>query len=267
MKIGSPQNPKVKYVIKLRKHGFRSKQTEMLIEGLNEVMMAFNNLIKIETIFFCSELFTPESYDLLNKLQSESPRLLFEVTEDIFQKISYRENPDGWLAIAKISSKKLTDIKLSKSPLIIIAESVEKPGNLGTILRSADATGADAVILTDPTTDIYNPNVIRASIGAIFSVPTIETSNEEVLKWLRMNNFQVLGAICDAKLEYTKIDMNKPTALIVGTEKTGLSDFWLKNCDFPIIIPMLGQVNSLNVATATAIILYEVVRQRQINDL
>ena len=222
MLITSIQNPKIKYAIRLRNKSFRTRNSQILIEGFEEVSSAFKNGIKIETIFYCSSFFEEDlHHDFLEEIQKSSPYLLLECTEDVFKKMAYRENPDGWIAVADKIESKLIDIKFRDVPFVVVAESIEKPGNLGTILRSSDASGADAVIVTDPTIDLNSPNVIRASVGTAFTIKAVESSNEETLKWLKENNFQIYSAIPDAKAEYTNVDMTKPTAIVVGTEKTG----------------------------------------------
>ena len=186
------------------------------------------------------------------------------VNRAVFEKISYRENPDGWLGVFPTPKISIDDLKLSSSPLIIVAESVEKPGNLGAILRTADAAHVDALIVSDPRTDIYNPNVVRASRGTLFTVPTVEASNQDTLTFLRRNGIKILAATPQAVSVYTDQNMREPLAVAVGTEDQGLTDFWMKEADIQVKIPMLGKVNSLNVSIATALIVYEAVRQRSV---
>jgi TrmH family RNA methyltransferase len=176
--------------------------------------------------------------------------------------MSHREGPDGWLGVFPIPQRSLDDLKLGESPLVIIAESVEKPGNLGAILRTADAAGVDALLVCDPRVDLWNPNVIRASRGAVFAVPTVEVDNASALAWLKSKGMQVLAATPSAEMSYTAVDLTRPSAIAVGTEDDGLSDFWLSNADLKVLIPMLGKVNSLNVSVSTALITYEALRQR-----
>jgi TrmH family RNA methyltransferase len=184
------------------------------------------------------------------------------VTRAVFEKISYRDNPDGWLGVFPIPKRTLQDIKLSASPLVIVAEAVEKPGNLGAILRTADAAHADALLVCDPRVDLWNPNVIRASRGAVFTVPTVEVESKDALTWLRSQKMRVLAATPAAEALYTDVDMKSPIAIAVGTEDKGLSNFWMDQAELQVKIPMLGKVNSLNVSIATALITYEAVRQR-----
>jgi len=167
------------------------------------------------------------------------------------------------MGIFPIPHNTLDDLKLSKIPLIIVAESVEKPGNLGAILRTADAARADAVIVCDPRVDIWNPNAVRASRGAIFTVPTVEVDSKNALAWIKSNKIRVLAATPSADVLYTDVDLKESIAIAVGTEDLGLTDFWMKNADIKVKIPMMGEVNSLNVSIATALITYEAVRQRR----
>jgi TrmH family RNA methyltransferase len=186
------------------------------------------------------------------------------VSRAVFEKISYRDNPDGWLAVFPIPQVSLADLEVSDLPLILVAESVEKPGNLGAILRTADAAHADALLVCDPRVDLWNPNVVRASRGAVFSVPTLECENASALAWLKRREIRVLAATPSAREIYSDVDLRQPTAIAVGTEDEGLTEFWMSNADVRIRIPMMGKVNSLNVSVSTALILYEAVRQRNV---
>ena len=177
--------------------------------------------------------------------------------------MAYREGPDGWLAVMPILSRPLNSLSLPPTPLLLVAESVEKPGNLGAMLRSADAAGVDGVIVCDPTTDVNNPNVVRSSKGTLFSVPVAEAASAEALDWLRLHKILIVAATPQAKIIYTQADLHGPVAIVVGTEKEGLTPTWLKAADVAVSIPMRGRVNSLNVATAATLMMYEAVRQRQ----
>lgn len=183
-------------------------------------------------------------------------------SEEVFAKISYRDRPDGLLAIAPQVHRKLSDLRLKKNPFLVVAESIEKPGNLGTILRSCDAAGVDAVIVCDPTTDIHNPNVVRSSVGTLFTLPVLEASGEETLSFLKKHGIAIVAATPHAKVEFTQVDLTVPLAIVVGTEQYGLSEHWMKQSDLAVKIPMLGVADSLNVASATTLLLYEVLRQR-----
>ena len=260
-KISSLQNTKVKQLVALQqKSSERRKQGVFVVEGIRELQHCLNAGYTINSIFFCPEL---TDTGALSSLLSESITS-YEVTPEVYEKIAYRGSTEGVIATVQSKQLALKDLHLSKQPLLIVLESVEKPGNLGAILRSADAAGADAVIICDPLTDLYNPNLIRSSIGAIFSVPCISCSSDDCINFLKQNNINILTAqLQDSKLYYDT-DMTCGTAIIMGTESTGLTDVWRKAADAHIRIPMLGQLDSLNVSVSAAILLFEAVRQRKI---
>jgi TrmH family RNA methyltransferase len=255
MDITSLQNERVKRVVKLREDK-RQRQREglMLVEGWDELSLALASGLEPQTIFTAPEL--------ASRPMAIAAAETVTVSRAVFEKMSHREGPDGWLGVFPIPRRGLDDLHLSVSPLVIIAESVEKPGNLGAILRTADAAGVDALLVCDPRVDLWNPNVIRASRGAVFSVPTVEVDNASALAWLKSKNIQALAATPSAETMYTAVDLTRPSAIAVGTEDEGLSDFWLSHADAQVLIPMLGKVNSLNVSVSTALIVYEGVRQR-----
>ena len=256
MDITSLQNPKVKYIVKLREDKRQRQQDGvMLVEGRDELTLALSTGLKPQTILTAPELATA-SVDIASAE-------IITVTRAVFEKMSYRDNPDGWMGIFPTPHNTLDALKLSEVPLVIIAESVEKPGNLGAILRTADAAKVDAVIVCDPRVDIWNPNVVRASRGTVFTVPTVEVDSPNALAWLRGRKMRVLAATPSAEVTYTDVDLKGPIALAVGTEDEGLTDFWLQNADLKVKIPMMGKVNSLNVSIATALIIYEALRQRK----
>jgi len=254
--ITSPQNPKVKYIVKLREDK-RQRQRDglMLVEGFDEVSLAILSGGQPQALLTAPELASRQ----IERGAAE----FITVNRAVFQKISYRENPDGWLGIFPIPRRTLEDLKLSESPLVIVAESVEKPGNLGAILRTADAAHVDALLVCDPRVDLWNPNVVRASRGTVFTVPTIEVESSNALAWLRSKKMRVLAATPSSGAVYTDVNLREPIAIAVGTEDEGLSDFWMFNADLKVKIPMQGKVNSLNVSIATALIVYEAVRQRK----
>ena len=253
--ISSLQNPRVKYVVRLREDR-RQRQRDglMLVEGWDELSLALGAGMQPQTIFTAPEL---TSRQLLG-IQSET----LTVSSVVFQKMSYRDGPDGWMGIFPIPHRSLDDLQPGLNPLVIVAETVEKPGNLGAILRTADAAGVDALLLSDPRVDPWNPNVVRASRGALFSVPLAEVDNASALDWLRSKGIQILAATPSAQSPYTGADLTRPTAVAVGTEDAGLTDFWMSAADQKVMIPMAGRVNSLNVSIATALIIYEALRQR-----
>jgi len=260
MKIESLQNQKIKDVIKLRDRRGRDEKNLFLIEGFRELRRAVDAKKKIETIFYCPEFFLGDNEE---KLIRDSRALAIECSSAVFSKISYRDRPDGLLAVAPQMQLALHELKLSKNPFLLIAEGIEKPGNLGTILRSCDAAGVDAVIVCDPTTDIHNPNVVRSSVGTLFTLPVVTVSSEEVFLFLKKNKIATVAATPHAKLEFTEADLKVPLAIVVGTEQYGLSEKWMKGADIAVRIPMFGIADSLNVASAATLLLYEIVRQRR----
>jgi RNA methyltransferase, TrmH family len=255
MDITSSQNPRIKQIIKLRDDKKeRQLNKMMLVEGWDEIQLALQAGYQPLTLLIAPEL-TNRKFDDVSMETLNLPRTIFE-------KISYRQNPDGWLAVFHTPDKSIEDIKLGPEPMLIVAESIEKPGNLGAILRTADAVGVDALLVCDPRTDIYNPNVVRASRGTLFSVPTIVLSNMDAYAFLRKSGITIIAATPQADSVYTSQDLSGHLAIVVGTEDKGLSEFWLKNADYKTRIPMIGKVNSLNVSIATALIVYEARRQR-----
>jgi TrmH family RNA methyltransferase len=262
MKLTSHQNPRIKHAYKLRNRRDRERERLTLLEGYRELSRAFEFGMKLDECFYCPEMFLGQNeMPLLDKLNSAGTQL-FEVSDDILRKLSYRDRPEGLIAVAGFKEHSLENFPIVQNGLYLIAEAVEKPGNLGSILRSADAAGADGVIVCDKCTDIYNPNVIRASTGALFSVPLAETDAETALNWLKQNNIKSLAATPHTDNLYTDENMRESVAILVGTEQYGLSEFWMNQADCQVRIPMLGLIDSLNVATATTILLYEAARQR-----
>jgi TrmH family RNA methyltransferase len=262
MLITSLKNPKVKQAVRLRDKRHRQREGLMLVEGHDELLLALESGAQPQGFFFCSSLMgESDAENFLERIKQSDTELL-EVTSAVFEKIAYRENPDGWLAVFPMMRRTLADLLVRDNPLLVVAESIEKPGNLGAILRSADAAGADALILCDPKTDVTNPNVVRASKGTLFTVPVVETQRDEALRWLREKGITVVAATPQAQTIYTDVDWCGAVAIAVGTEDAGLSEACLQQADLTVRIPMLGRVNSLNVATATTLLLYEAMRQR-----
>ncbi|OGN63883.1 MAG: rRNA methyltransferase [Chlamydiae bacterium RIFCSPHIGHO2_12_FULL_49_9] len=259
-KITSLQNPKIKDAVKLQDRRARKETDLFLIEGYRELKRAIDSGRKIETLFFCRDFFLGTNED---ELIDAAGNRAIECTKEVFAKLSYRDRPDGLLAVSPQIHLHLIDIPSMKNPFLLIAESIEKPGNLGTILRSADAAGVDAVIVCDPTTDIHNPNVVRSSVGTLFTLLVIEAKSEEALVFLKENKIEVAAATPHAKVEFTEANLKGPLAIVVGTEQYGLSETWMKAADILVRIPMLGVADSLNVASATTLLLYEAIRQRR----
>ena len=242
--ISSIHNPKVKRLLLLQqKSAERQKHDLFVVEGERELKRCIQNGYEVESVFFCRDIICKG----LETFMADSDGVaLYEVSKQVYEKIAYRGGTEGVIAEVKTRHYTLDSLKLSERPLIIVLESVEKPGNLGAVLRSADASGADAMIVCDPLTDLYNPNLIRSSVGGIFSVQCVACSSEECINFLKSNT-----------------DMSCGTAIVMGTESTGLTQIWRDAADAHIRIPMLGQLDSLNVSVSASILLYEAVRQRQ----
>lgn len=259
-KITSLQNPRIKNIVKLAKSKERKEQNLFLIEGARELSLAMTADYEINSVYVCPELFRKTDYP--DVLDSIGENKLFEVSEAVFEKIAYREGSDGLLTLARPKNHALNDLKLSENPFIIILEAVEKPGNLGAILRTADAAQADAVIICDPATDLYNPNAIRSSVGCLFTVQTAVCSSRDALDFLRHKKIKSFAAELQASQWYQDTDFSTPSAILMGTEADGLTDFWLTNADARIKIPMRGKIDSLNVSVSTAVLTFEAMRQR-----
>lgn len=267
MILTSAQNPKIKQIVKLKERRERDDAGLFIIEGYRELKRAFDGGVKIEAVFHCPALFLGVNEPALIEKICKQGAEVYNCSSYIFEKLSYRDRPDGLLAIAvqmKVSLVQLENlIARKKDPFLVVAEGIEKPGNLGSILRSADAAGVDAVIVCDRCTDIYNPNVVRASVGTLFTVPVIEASGQETLRFLQKHQIQVIAATPAAKIEFTEADLKGSVAVVVGTEQLGLSDLWMQAADLQVSIPMNGIADSLNVAAATTLLLYEVLRQKK----
>ncbi|MBP5778255.1 MAG: RNA methyltransferase [Prevotella sp.] len=242
--ITSVQNARVKHVVALQqKSSLRREEGLFVVEGLRE----------IEHCIACG-------YEVVEMYKWGE-----NVTPQVYEKMAYRESTEGIIAVAKCKEHRLKDLSLKKRPLVVVLERVEKPGNLGAILRTAEAAGVDAVMICDPLTDLYNPNLIRASIGGVFSVPTAVCTSEECITFLKGNNIKILTAQLQDSYDYYDYDMQEATAIVMGTESTGLTDLWREAADAHIRIPMLGRLDSLNVSVSAAILMYEAVRQRRVN--
>ncbi|MDR1682441.1 MAG: RNA methyltransferase [Candidatus Symbiothrix sp.] len=261
-RITSLQNNRIKNIQKLSaKARERKAQGLFIIEGAREITLAIAGKYVFDSIYLCPELFAGTDYPEV--LQSIPNEIIYEVSDSVFEKIAYREGSDGILALAKPKPHHLSNLQLPDNPFIIVLEAVEKPGNLGAILRTADAAGVDAVLVCDALTDMYNPNVIRSSVGCIFTVPVAVGANEKVLNFLKKQNIRTFAAELTAAQKYHETDFTISSAIIMGTEADGLTDFWLKNADQRIKIPMRGVIDSLNVSVSTAILTFEAMRQRE----
>ena len=259
--ISSIHNPKVKRLLLLQqKSAERQKHDLFVVEGERELKRCIQNGYEVESVFFCRDIICKG----LETFMADSDGVaLYEVSKQVYEKIAYRGGTEGVIAEVKTRHYTLDSLKLSERLLIIVLESVEKPGNLGAVLRSADASGADAMIVCDPLTDLYNPNLIRSSVGGIFSVQCVACSSEECINFLKSHQIQILTAQLQNSELYYNTDMSCGTAIVMGTESTGLTQIWRDAADAHIRIPMLGQLDSLNVSVSASILLYEAVRQRQ----
>ena len=260
--ITSLQNPRLKRLVRLRDRRPRDEERAFLVEGYREVRRALERHVTLDEVYFSRDWFLGENEPALLEQAEAAGAKLFELSKEAFAKVAYRERPDGILAVAPQWSRTLADLRLSAAPFILVVEAIEKPGNLGTILRSADAAGCDAVIVCDPVTDLFNPNVVRASTGVLFSVPCVVGESAAVQAWLKEKGIRTVATTPAAKALYSDSDLTGPLAVVMGSEQYGLSEFWLKNADLPVRIPMAGQADSLNVAMAALITLFEAVRQR-----
>lgn len=255
--INSLDNIKIKGWAKLKNSRQRNESGRFLIDGAREIIEAQKAGIIIEQFIICSELFVGK-----NILADFPENKTINVSARVFHKLAYKENPDGYLAIAKIPEKSMSSIKITDKLLIILLEAVEKPGNIGAIIRTAYAAGVNAVILDNCPTDIYNPNIIRASEGKVFLVPVIKTDREDIKKWLIKNKIKVFATATDASEEYWQVDFSGKSAIVLGSEADGLSPFWRQVADQNIIIPMKKGIDSLNVSVSAALLMFEAVRQR-----
>ena len=255
--ISSVQNPKVKQVALLQQKSLeRRKSGLFVVEGQREVFHCLSMGYEVENLYCCPSLMNePLDATALTVLP-------IEVTSQVYQKMAYRGTTEGVLAVMRMKTMRLNNLQLPEHPLIVVVESVEKPGNLGAILRSADAAGADAVIVCDPLTDLYNPNLIRASLGALFTVPTVAVGSDTCIAFLKHHGIRILTAQLQDSEVYYDTDMTCGTAIVMGTEATGLTNQWREAADAHIRIPMLGHLDSLNVSVSAAILLFEAVRQR-----
>ena len=255
--ITSAKNPKFKNLLLLQeKSKARREQGLFVVEGRRELQHCLEAGYNVKTVFICQEIAGNCHFELAEKS-------VIELSPDLYKKAAYREGTEGIIAEVECRSLSLEDLCLPENPLIVVLEAVEKPGNLGAILHSADAARADAVIVCDPLTDLYNPNLIRASIGAIFTVPTVAASSADAIDFLKARGIQILTAQLQDSSLYYDVDMTRGTAIVMGTESTGLTDAWRTAADAHIRIPMLGRLDSLNVSVSAAILLFEAVRQRE----
>ena len=260
--ISSVSNPRVKDVIKLRKRSHRDSSGMILVEGYREVKRALENGVNPKELFMCRDFFRGGNETELVEQCRKRGALVLECSERVFTKVAYRDRPEGLLAVAKRDEQRLSDFDPPSDCLFIVAQGIEKPGNLGTIIRSADSAGANGMIVCDKCTDIRNPNVVRESIGTLFALTVAEASSSEAIDWLKKHSVRIIAATPHAETLHTDCDFTGNTAIVLGAEQYGLTDIWIEQADSLARIPMLGQSDSLNVASAATILLYEAVRQR-----
>ncbi len=260
--ITSPHNPRVKLAARLRDHRQRKKEQRILIDGAREIARAIAAGVALQEVFVCPDLCRgTEAQQLLEILPGSRAEVL-EVNEQVFSRLAFGQRAEGIVAVAAIPPHGLGDIVLPNNPLVAVLEGVEKPGNIGAVLRSADAAGVSALVLADPRTDLYNPNAIRASLGTIFSLPAAVASAEDSLAWLRTKGLQIVAARVEGSAIYTEIDYRRPMAIVLGSEADGLSPLWTADDIRAIRLPMLGAADSLNVSATAAVLFYEALRQR-----
>lgn len=261
--ITSVQNPFIKSLIQLQEKAKIRKQTgTFLIEGKREIELALKGKYELETVLFLPEIISEEQ---INKLTNQQLNII-EISKEVYQKIAYRDSTEGIIAVAKSKSLQLSDLKLKENPLILVLESIEKPGNIGAMLRTADAANIDAVIIANPKSDIYNPNNIRSSVGCVFTNQIAVCTTDEAIAFLKENDIATYSATLQNSNEYHKESYTSATALVVGTEATGVSQTFRDNSTQNIIIPMQGEIDSMNVSVAAAILIFEAKRQRGFSD-
>lgn len=260
--VSSPQNPRIKRLVRLRERRERDRTGTFLVEGFRELHRAIEGGVELRTLFVCPDLYLGSNEEGLVAAARSAGAEVIEVAEAPFRKASYRDRPEGLIAVASQFEHSLESLEVGPEPLLLVVEAIEKPGNLGTMLRTADAAGAGGVIVCDPTTDPFNPNVVRASIGTLFAVRLAVASTRDAIEWLQDHGIRTVATTPDTSLRYTETDLTGGVAVVVGSEQYGLSDQWLAAADARVRIPMRGRADSLNAAMAAGVVLFEAVRQR-----
>ncbi len=264
--ITSIQNPLIKNVLLLtEKPRERKDQNLVVVEGSREISLAASSGFVITNLFFCRDMADASLIRELTDLAGPGSEII-EVSAGVYNRMAYRRDHEGLIALAVPKRLSLDDLILRDNPLILILETVEKPGNLGALLRTADAANLDAVIVCDPQTDIYNPNAIRSSIGCIFAMPTVSTTSEEAIAWLQKSNIRIFGTALTATHYYHETDFKVPSAIVMGSEASGLTQLWLEGADDLVKIPMNGKIDSMNVSASAAVVVFEAMRQRGFNN-
>lgn len=264
IEITGLKNSRIKEVVKLRDRKQRDKTKLTVIEGVREVIRAREADVTLEEIYFCEEFLASHMTEKAIRQLMTLETKLFRTNADVFRKISFGDRHEGLLALGRQPALTFKDLKLTECPLVVVLEHIEKPGNLGAILRTCDGAGVDAVLVCDSATDLYNPNVIRSSIGTVFSLNLVQTCAKEACSFLKKNNIKIFATIPGAGESYAQKDFTVPSAFVLGSEQKGLSDFWTQKADEQIAIPMKGQGDSLNVSVTSAVVIYEALRQREL---
>lgn len=262
--ITSPQNPRVKDAVRLRDRRHREKQGKILIDGARELRRALAADVKLTELFVCRELCQSEDAQYVLNMLGKIAGEVLSVSPGIFERLAFGSRAEGVLAVAEMPRPTLATLSLPPDAIVAVLEGVEKPGNVGAVLRSADAAGVAAVIIADGRTDLYNPNAIRASLGTIFTTPVCEAASGETIAWLRARNFAVFAARVNGAVPYAEADFRGPTAIVLGSEASGLSSAWAGDDVRAVRLPMLGKADSLNVSVTAAVLFYEALRQRQL---
>ena len=261
--ITSPSNPRLKSLAGLRRRRTREETGRTLIEGFEELSLARAAGVVPEALYYCPELMLDPSAQTLVVEQARRDGVeTVQVSRTAFERAAYREGPDGFIAVVSSVIRSCADLSVGPRALTVLCQGVEKPGNLGAMLRTAEAAGVHAVVAASPVTDWGNPNLVRASKGTVFSVPVASDSTADTLDWLQAQGIAVVATTPDTDLLHTDVDYTGPVAIAVGAEKHGLTDEVLERAAYRVRIPMTGKANSLNVATSAAIVIYEAVRQR-----
>lgn len=260
--ISSVQNSWIKKLVQIQeKSKERKKSGLFLVEGAREVSIAIKAGYEIENLIYCPELTDKQNADAVLSQVAENQRV--SVTKEVYQKLAYREKTEGIIAVVYDKKHDLDTLQLPDNPLVLVAESIEKPGNIGALLRTADAAAVDAVILADPKTDLYNPNVIRSSVGGVFTNQIATASSKQVIDFLKEKNIAIFSAILQEAKDYSSQNYTQGSAIVVGTEATGLSEIWREHSTQHIIVPMEGIIDSMNVSVAASILIFEAKRQRR----
>ncbi len=260
--ITSLQNPRVKDAIRLRNGRHRVKQRRILIDGIRELARALDGRIDLVEVFICWTCCTRRQVKILSSMLGDFHVEILYVSEQVFEKLAFGDRSEGVVAVAETPMTDINSLTMLDNPLIAVLEGVEKPGNVGAVIRSADGAGVSAVIAADGRTDLFNPNIIRASLGTVFTMPVCEAASGTVLEWLRENGLTIYAARVDGSVPYTEIDYRGPTAIVFGSETKGLSSVWDTDDITPVRLPMLGAADSLNISATAAVLFYEALRQR-----